>query len=78
MGCAIRLADNNKCCISYAVKQEYGCQPGEPPASLVTTNRTSNVYGFIEGIQQYDSSDTGHPDNVNIAAEHQEPAGVLS
>ena len=32
----------------------------------------------IEGIRQYDSSDTGHSDNVNIAAEHQEPAEVLS
>ena len=31
-----------------------------------------------EGIRQYDSSDTGHSDNVNIAAEHQEPAEVLS
>ena len=32
----------------------------------------------FEGIRQYDSSDTGHSDNVNIAAEHQEPAEVLS
>ena len=32
----------------------------------------------LEGIRQYDSSDTGHSDNVNIAAEHQEPAEVLS
>ena len=31
-----------------------------------------------EGIRQYDSSDTGHSDNVNIAAEHQEPAEALS
>ena len=31
-----------------------------------------------EGIRQYDSSDTGHSDNVNIAAGHQEPAEVLS
>ena len=31
-----------------------------------------------EGIRQYDSSDTGHSDNANIAAEHQEPAEVLS
>ena len=31
-----------------------------------------------EGIWQYDSSDTGHSDSVNIAAEHQEPAEVLS
>ena len=31
-----------------------------------------------EGIRQYDSSDTGHSDNVNIAAEQQEPAEVLS
>ena len=31
-----------------------------------------------EGIRQYDSSDTGHSDNVNIAAEHQEPTEVLS
>ena len=31
-----------------------------------------------ERIRQYDSSDTGHSDNVNIAAEHQEPAEVLS
>ena len=32
----------------------------------------------MERIRQYDSSDTGHSDNVNIAAEHQEPAEVLS
>ena len=32
----------------------------------------------FERIRQYDSSDTGHSDNVNIAAEHQEPAEVLS
>ena len=32
----------------------------------------------LERIRQYDSSDTGHSDNVNIAAEHQEPAEVLS
>ena len=32
----------------------------------------------LEGIRQYDSSDTGHSDNANIAAEHQEPAEVLS
>ena len=31
-----------------------------------------------EGIRQYDSCDTGHSDNANIAAEHQEPAEVLS
>ena len=30
------------------------------------------------GYWQYDSSDTGHSDNVNFAAEHQEPAEVLS
>ena len=34
--------------------------------------------GHQERIRQYDSSDTGHSDNVNIAAEHQEPAEVLS
>ena len=33
---------------------------------------------LYEGIRQYDSSDTGHSDNANIAAEHQEPAEVLS
>ena len=33
---------------------------------------------FTERIRQYDSSDTGHSDNANIAAEHQEPAEVLS
>ena len=32
----------------------------------------------MERIRQYDSSDTGYSDNVNIAAEHQEPAEVLS
>ena len=25
----------------------FGCQPGEPLASLVTTNRVINVYGFL-------------------------------
>ena len=47
--------------------------PYEPPLapdSLLVT--------LLEGIRQYDSSDTGHSDNVNIAAEHQEPAEVLS
>ena len=34
--------------------------------------------GLLEGIRQYDSCDTGQSDNVNIAAEHQEPAEVLS
>ena len=36
------------------------------------------VLSIVEGIRQYDSSDTGHSDNVNIAVEHQEPAEVLS
>ena len=35
-------------------------------------------HGFNEGIRQYDSCDTGHSDNANIVAEHQEPAEVLS
>ena len=38
----------------------------------------ASVKRVFEGIRQYDSSDTGHSDNVNIAAEHQEPAEVLS
>ena len=33
---------------------------------------------MLEGIRQHDSSDTGHSDNVKIAAEHREPAEVLS
>ena len=33
---------------------------------------------LVERIRQYDSCDTGHSDNANIAAEHQEPAEVLS
>ena len=33
---------------------------------------------LTEGIRQYDSGDTSHSDNVNIAAEHQEPAEVSS
>ena len=33
------------------------------------------MFVLVEGIRQYDSS---HSDNVNIAAEHQEPAEVLS
>ena len=42
-------------------------------------NQSFNYYAtHTEGIRQYDSSDTGHSDNVNIAAEHQEPAEVLS
>ena len=36
------------------------------------------VSPHIEGIRQHDSSDTGHSDNVKIAAEHREPAEVLS
>ena len=39
---------------------------------------TSSTNQPTKGIRQYDSSDTGHSDNVNIAAEHQEPAEVLS
>ena len=41
-------------------------------------SETVRFVGPLEGIRQYDSSDTGHSDNVNIAAEHQEPAEVLS
>ena len=37
-----------------------------------------DIRGLIEGIRQYDSCDTGQSDNVNIAAEHQEPGEVLS
>ena len=33
--------------------------------------------GPYEGIPQYHSCDTGQSDNVNIVAEHQEPAEVL-
>ena len=47
----------------------------------VTTAREQRhpTQGWLpERIRQYDSSDTGHSDNVNIAAEHQEPAEVLS
>ena len=33
---------------------------------------------LFEGIRQYNPCDTGHSDNANIAAEHQEPAEVLS
>ena len=42
----------------------------------IYASRPSLVYN--EGIRQFDSSDTGNSDNVNIAAEHQEPAEVLS
>ena len=41
-------------------------------------NHQGKSIDAYEGIRQYDSSDTGHSDNVNIAAEHQEPAEVLS
>ena len=41
-------------------------------------NQLGAYFGIKERIRQYDSSDTGHSDNVNIAAEHQEPAEVLS
>ena len=34
--------------------------------------------GVLEGIRQYHSCDTGHSQNANIAAEHQEPVEVLS
>ena len=37
-----------------------------------------SFYELLERIRQYDSCDTGHSDNANIAAEHQEPAEVLS
>ena len=61
-----------------------------PPVSLHVWHRVLSFARFLrraapgsavwmlEGIGQYDSSDTGHSDNVNIAAEHQEPAEVLS
>ena len=45
--------------------------------SLVGENKNSSGW-ITERIRQYDSSDTGHSDHVNIAAEHQEPAEVLS
>ena len=45
---------------------------------LTRVTRVVLPNNLIEGIRQYDSSDTGHSDNVNIAAEHQEPAEVLS
>ena len=38
----------------------------------------NGLWVLKEGIRQYDSSHTGHSDNVNIAAGHQEPAEVLS
>ena len=41
-------------------------------------NATIRLRTNIERIRQYDSSDTGHSDNANIVAEHQEPAEVLS
>ena len=40
--------------------------------------RSNQITINNERIRQCDSSDTGHSDNVNIAAEHQEPAEVLS
>ena len=45
---------------------------------VIQANGAYESLGMIEGIRQHDSSDTGHSDNVNIAAEHQEPAEVLS
>ena len=36
------------------------------------------LHRHLEGIRQYDSCGTGQSDNVKIAAEHQEPAEVLS
>ena len=36
------------------------------------------LVAVFEGIRQYDSTNTGHSDNMNIAAERQEPAEVLS
>ena len=47
-------------------------------SELTRVTRVVPPNTLIEGIRQYDSSDTGHSDNVNIAAEHQEPAEVLS
>ena len=51
-------------------------------SNTVTALLLANSRGFgdgdlLEGIRQYDSCDTGHSDNANIAAEHQEPAEVL-
>ena len=45
---------------------------------LTHVTRVVLLNTLLEGIRQYDSSDTGHSDNVNIAAEHREPAEVLS
>ena len=39
---------------------------------------TEGQIRHTEGIRQYDSCYTGQSDNVKIAAEHQEPAEVLS
>ena len=58
--------------------------PAIPPPPLASDYISGSLVwpsesGILsEGIRQYDSSDTGHSDNVNIAAEHQEPAEVLS
>ena len=49
---------------------------GDKP--VITWTNDDLVLWHHEGIRQYDSCDTGHSDNVNIAAEHQEPAEVLS
>ena len=44
----------------------------------VTIVKAALLWKLIKDIRQYDSSDTGHSDNLNIVAEHQEPEEVLS
>ena len=41
------------CSLSHAIKlvsTAFGCQPSEPQASLVTTNRIINVYDFLSVV----------------------------
>ena len=57
------------------------CISISPPPDGWTLNlarRAERPPALQAGIRQYDSCDTGHSDNANIAAEHQEPAEVLS
>ena len=74
--------------VKFDLKVQISWMPGFCPLEKLYNSHVEKDYCLVyppekihnihEGIRQYDSCDTGHSDNANIAAEHQEPAEVLS
>ena len=61
--------------LPYSTRSFISARSGRISGALSRQLQASKHY---EGIRQYDSCDMGHSDNANIAAEHKEPAEVLS